>query len=69
MTRAPAITDPTTTPAPSMFGRVLRKDDALGLRETLLGYKLLTARLSTPPKIHLATGERGSLTLGVELPR
>ena len=64
----PPIIDPKQTPAPAMFGRVLRKDDALDVRETLLGYRVLTARLDRPPKIHMATGPRGSVTIGVQIP-
>lgn len=67
MKSPPPIIDPKITPAPAMFGRVLRKDDALGLRETLLGYKILTARLPQKPRLHLMTGATGSLTLGVQI--
>lgn len=67
MKNAPPITDPRSVPAPPMFGRVLRKDDALGLRETLLAYRMLTTRLPAKPRIHLGTGPHGSLTVGVQI--
>lgn len=61
----PPIIDPRSVPAPAMFGRVLRKDDALRVRETLLGYKLLTGAFH--PKVHMATGAHGSVTIGIQL--
>lgn len=54
-------------PAPSMFGRVIRKDDPLSLRELLIDYRILTLHLKVKPKLHITTGPSGSLTLGVQI--
>lgn len=63
----PPIIDPRTTPAPAMFGRVLRKDDPEGLRLALLDYRMITSPLAEKPKLHMMTGPSGSLTLGVQI--
>lgn len=67
MKESPTITDPRSVSAPSMFGRVLRKDDPEGLRLALLGYRMLTLPLPEKPKLHMLTGPSGSLTLGVQI--
>lgn len=62
----PTITDPRSVYALPMFGRVMDKEQALRVRETLLGYRILAARSGLVPKIHMATGPLGSVTIGIQ---